>query len=125
MLGEKFLSFIGARLRIFIPLFHFYISYHLKPLIIFQVQLDVSVYGFCTYEEGCPEPNCRFTRNHYHCTQPRCFFATDKTHLVVIHSKEFHDNIEILEGFVFYDRNIDCQSSTCTKFVINFNQKKN
>ncbi|KAL0276814.1 UNVERIFIED_CONTAM: hypothetical protein PYX00_004303 [Menopon gallinae] len=77
------------------------------------VQLDVSAYGFYTYDEGCPEPNCQFTKLHYHCTQPRCFFATDKTRLVAMHAKEFHESIEILDGFAFYDRNFDCQSSTC------------
>ncbi|KAK6635020.1 hypothetical protein RUM44_000269 [Polyplax serrata] len=83
------------------------------------VQLDVSTYGFYSFDDGCPEPNCRFTKLHYHCTQSRCFFATDNTQLVVIHSKEFHENFDILDGFVFYDRYIDCQSSTCTHNKIN------
>lgn len=36
-----------------------------------------------------------------------------------MHSKDFHDNIEILDGFEFYDRNVDCRLTNCASNKIN------
>jgi hypothetical protein len=33
-----------------------------------------------------------------------------------MHSKDFHDNIDILEGFVFFDRSIDCRQPSCHRY---------
>lgn len=36
-----------------------------------------------------------------------------------MHSKDFHDNIEILDNFEFYDRNVDCRLPDCASNKIN------
>lgn len=36
-----------------------------------------------------------------------------------MHSKDFHDNIDILDGFEFYDRNVDCRLQKCPSNKIN------
>lgn len=36
-----------------------------------------------------------------------------------MHSKDFHDNIDILDGFEFYDRNVDCRLTKCPSNKIN------
>lgn len=72
--------------------------------------------GFYVYAEGmaCPDPICMFLgKQHYHCTQPRCFYITDRPDILILHSKDFHDNIDISEGFTFFDRNVDCRLKNC------------
>lgn len=44
---------------------------------------------------------------------------TDKEDVLIMHSKDFHDNIDILDGFEFYDRNIDCRLPNCQSNKIN------
>lgn len=36
-----------------------------------------------------------------------------------MHSKDFHDNIDILDGFEFYDRNVDCRLANCPSNKVN------
>lgn len=36
-----------------------------------------------------------------------------------MHSKDFHDNIDILDGFEFYDRNVDCRLPNCPSNKVN------
>ncbi|CAD6217082.1 GSCOCG00004661001-RA-CDS [Cotesia congregata] len=71
--------------------------------------------GFATYNpDSCPDPSCviRGTR-HHHCSQARCFFATDRADQLLMHSKDFHDNVDILPGFAFYDKMVDCRLPSC------------
>ncbi|KAG8222076.1 hypothetical protein J437_LFUL000520, partial [Ladona fulva] len=79
--------------------------------------------GFYVYDEGspCPEgPLCPYcSRRHFHCTQPRCFYVTDREDILIMHSKDFHDNIDIMEGFVFFDRTIDCRLPSCHSNKVN------
>lgn len=71
--------------------------------------------GFSTYNnDSCPDLSCglRHTR-HHHCSQPRCYFATNRPDQLLMHSKDFHDNVEIPPGFAFYDQTIDCRLPGC------------
>ncbi|XP_064461126.1 zinc finger protein castor homolog 1-like [Ornithodoros turicata] len=78
--------------------------------------------GFYTFPEGstCPDNLCAFQRQrHFHCIQPRCHYVTDRQDILVLHSKDFHDNIDIMEGFVFFDRSVDCRLPGCHSNKIN------
>ncbi|XP_015595893.1 uncharacterized protein LOC107268048 isoform X2 [Cephus cinctus] len=77
--------------------------------------------GFSTYNpEGCPDPACvlRSTR-HHHCSQPRCHFSTDRPDQLLMHSKDFHDNVDILPGFAFFDKMVDCRLPGCHSNRVN------
>lgn len=68
----------------------------------------------------CPDPLCIFVgQHHFHCTQPRCFYVTDRSDILLLHSKDFHDNIDIMEGFVFFDRSVDCRLPGCHSNKVN------
>lgn len=78
--------------------------------------------GFYIFHEGspCPDILCAFRdQRHFHCIQPRCHYVTDRDDILVLHSKDFHDNIDIMEGFVFFDRSVDCRLSGCHSNKIN------
>ncbi|KAF4532943.1 hypothetical protein B566_EDAN000631 [Ephemera danica] len=88
-----------------------------KPLLPTEVQE-----GFYVFLEGteCPDQLCIYSgRYHYHCTQPRCFYVTDRDDILLMHSKDFHDNIDIMDGFVFFDRSIDCRLPSCHSNKVN------
>ncbi|KAG7209830.1 hypothetical protein KM043_011439 [Ampulex compressa] len=77
--------------------------------------------GFSTYNpEGCPDPACvlRSTR-HHHCSQPRCHFSTDRPDQLLMHSKDFHDNVDIPAGFAFFDKMVDCRLPGCHSNRVN------
>ncbi|XP_018398806.1 PREDICTED: zinc finger protein castor homolog 1-like [Cyphomyrmex costatus] len=77
--------------------------------------------GFATYNsEGCPDTACvlRSTR-HHHCTQLRCHFSTDRPDQLLMHSKDFHDNVDIPPGFAFYDKMVDCRLAGCHSNRVN------
>ncbi|KAK9744593.1 hypothetical protein QE152_g7648 [Popillia japonica] len=83
---------------------------------------DYSMQGFDVYNENskCPDNLCPYLGNvHYHCNQNRCLYVTDKEDVLLMHSKDFHDNIDILDGFEFYDRNVDCRLPNCPSNKIN------
>lgn len=68
----------------------------------------------------CPDKLCTFYgQYHFHCTQPRCYYVTDRSDILLLHSKDFHDNIDILDGFVFFDRSVDCRLQGCHSNKIN------
>lgn len=68
----------------------------------------------------CTDNLCPYLGNvHYHCNQNRCLYVTDKEDVLIMHSKDFHDNIDILDGFEFYDRNVDCRLPKCPSNKIN------
>ncbi|RWS16987.1 Transcription factor castor-like protein [Dinothrombium tinctorium] len=72
--------------------------------------------GFYVFQEGIPclDQFCiYFLRKHFHCSQPRCYFVTDRDDSLLSHSKDFHDSVIILEGFVFFDRTVDCRTFGC------------
>ncbi|KAJ8686613.1 hypothetical protein QAD02_022407 [Eretmocerus hayati] len=77
--------------------------------------------GFSTYnQDACPDLSCalRSTR-HHHCSQPRCHFSTDRPDQLLMHSKDFHDNVDIPPGFAFFDRMVDCRLSGCHSNRVN------
>ncbi|KOX79582.1 Transcription factor castor [Melipona quadrifasciata] len=77
--------------------------------------------GFSTYNpDGCPDPACalRSTR-HHHCSQLRCHFSTDRPDQLLMHSKDFHDNVDIPPGFAFFDKMVDCRLVGCHSNRIN------
>ncbi|XP_065221006.1 zinc finger protein castor homolog 1-like isoform X2 [Planococcus citri] len=81
-------------------------------------------YKFEEYTEGCPDPLCVFsnrspTSPHYHCRRPRCFFATNSEEQLLSHSVNFHDTIEIMDGFLFFDSSVDCRLDNCKSNKIN------
>lgn len=83
---------------------------------------DYSLQGFDVFRENskCPDNLCPYLGMiHYHCNQNRCLYVTDKEDVLIMHSKDFHDNIDILDGFEFYDRNVDCRLQNCPSNKIN------
>ncbi|KAH9376904.1 hypothetical protein HPB48_002781 [Haemaphysalis longicornis] len=78
--------------------------------------------GFFIFPENsvCPDKLCAFLgQRHFHCVQARCHYVTDREDILVLHSKDFHDNIDIIEGFVFYDRSVDCRLPGCHSNKVN------
>ena len=74
--------------------------------------------GFREYREGatCTDADCaQAGRRHYHCAHPRCFFASSDTEDLTSHARDFHDNVDILEGFVFFNRDVDCKMAGCLR----------
>lgn len=74
------------------------------------------VQGFYVFQEGipCTDGFCAFImKHHFHCSKPRCYFVTDQQEHLLEHSKDFHDKIEILENFVFFDKSVDCRLKGC------------
>ncbi|KAL1501481.1 hypothetical protein ABEB36_006795 [Hypothenemus hampei] len=68
----------------------------------------------------CPDTMCPFMgMAHFHCNRKRCLFSTDQVDCLVSHAKDFHENVEILEGFQFYDRMVDCRLQGCASNKIN------
>ncbi|XP_063923888.1 zinc finger protein castor homolog 1-like isoform X2 [Zophobas morio] len=83
---------------------------------------DYSLQGFDVFKENtkCTDSLCPYLGStHFHCNQNRCLYVTDKEDVLIMHSKDFHDNIEILDGFEFYDRNVDCRLPECPSNKIN------
>uniref|UniRef100_A0A8D9EBS9 Transcription factor castor n=1 Tax=Cacopsylla melanoneura TaxID=428564 RepID=A0A8D9EBS9_9HEMI len=84
-----------------------------KPLSLCQSSI-LEPPGFTPYSDGCPDQLCSFlSRPHFHCNRPRCFFATDSAEELTLHSKEFHANVIIREGFLFFDKSVDCRLENC------------
>ncbi|XP_075232913.1 zinc finger protein castor homolog 1-like isoform X2 [Lycorma delicatula] len=81
----------------------------------------LEMHGFQVYTDSCPDSLCLFSPKpqHYHCTRPRCFFATDSEEQLLAHSKDFHDSIEILDGFLFFDKSVDCRMESCHSNKVN------
>ncbi|XP_022667768.1 zinc finger protein castor homolog 1-like isoform X3 [Varroa destructor] len=76
-----------------------------------------SVEGFDVFRLGgpCPDELCAFSEcdRHFHCTVPRCHYATNREDILELHSKDFHDSIDIGETYEFYDRSVDCRRQNC------------
>ncbi|XP_067659441.1 zinc finger protein castor homolog 1-like isoform X2 [Haliotis asinina] len=67
-----------------------------------------------TADEPCPDTQCMYyMKDHFHCARPRCHHATDRMDVLNLHAKDFHNFVNILEGFEFFDRNIDCRRPHC------------
>ncbi|XP_076320474.1 zinc finger protein castor homolog 1-like isoform X2 [Tachypleus tridentatus] len=78
--------------------------------------------GFYVFPKNtpCSDQLCPYLgEHHYHCTQLRCYYVTDRSDILLLHSKDFHDNIDIMEGFVFFDRNVDCRLPNCHSNKVN------
>ncbi|XP_057665199.1 zinc finger protein castor homolog 1 isoform X1 [Diorhabda carinulata] len=83
---------------------------------------DYSLQGFDIFNENtkCPDNLCPYLgATHFHCVQNRCLYVTNKEDSLLLHAKDFHDNVDILDGFEFYDRNVDCRLSNCPSNKIN------
>ena len=64
--------------------------------------------------EACPDERCIFiSKAHYHCVRPRCHHATDRADVLNLHAKDFHSYINILDGFEFFDRTVNCRRPHC------------
>ncbi|XP_022241711.1 zinc finger protein castor homolog 1-like, partial [Limulus polyphemus] len=71
----------------------------------------------------CPDHLCLYYgQHHFHCVHPRCYFVTNCSNALFLHSTDFHVNFDILEDFLFFDRNVDCRLSSCpsNKFTRHF-----
>ncbi|XP_037077835.1 zinc finger protein castor homolog 1-like [Pollicipes pollicipes] len=78
--------------------------------------------GFREYAEDatCTDADCAHAgRRHFHCAHPRCFFASADTEDLGSHARDFHDNVNILEGFVFFNRDVDCKMAGCLSNKVN------
>lgn len=72
--------------------------------------------GFYAFDADlpCPDVGCRyFGRRHFHCSKPRCFYVSEKEAELNGHAHDFHEAIDIMEGFVYFDQAIDCKLPTC------------
>lgn len=81
-----------------------------------------TVQSFDSYNENtkCPDTLCPYLGSaHFHCNKKRCLYATDQIEALVGHAKDFHENVEIPEGFEFYDRMVDCRLQGCASNKIN------
>ncbi|XP_014244600.1 zinc finger protein castor homolog 1-like isoform X2 [Cimex lectularius] len=86
-----------------------------------QFLQNLETQGFQSYTGPCPDPLCSLSEKpqHYHCSRPRCYFATDSDDFLLAHTRDFHDNIDILEGFLFFDRSVDCRFENCPSNKVN------
>ncbi|XP_076256377.1 zinc finger protein castor homolog 1-like isoform X3 [Rhynchophorus ferrugineus] len=93
----------------------------------FQFGASISDYTnmlqtFDSYGENtkCPDTLCPFLgTSHFHCNRKRCLYSTDQKEYLMGHAKDFHENVEILEGFEFYDRVVDCRLQGCASNKVN------
>lgn len=84
------------------------------PLIMPYIKSSIHI-GFYVFDKEtlCPDVTCIYLgQKHFHCSKPRCYYSTNRDDILLEHSKDFHDNVDILEGFVYFDENIDCKSTT-------------
>ncbi|XP_066257744.1 zinc finger protein castor homolog 1-like isoform X1 [Euwallacea similis] len=78
--------------------------------------------SFDSFNENtkCPDTLCTYLgAAHFHCNRKRCLYSTDQMESLVSHAKDFHENVEILDGFEFYDRMVDCRLQGCASNKIN------
>ncbi|XP_069118331.1 zinc finger protein castor homolog 1-like [Argopecten irradians] len=78
--------------------------------------------GFKMFEEHeeCPDELCIYRQQqHYHCARPRCHHVTDRLDVLNLHAKDFHNFVTIMEGFEFFDRNVNCRRNHCNNNKIN------
>ncbi|XP_060080186.1 zinc finger protein castor homolog 1-like [Ylistrum balloti] len=78
--------------------------------------------GFKMFEEHeeCPDEMCIYRQQqHYHCARPRCHHVTDRLDVLNLHAKDFHNFVTIMEGFEFFDRNVNCRRNHCNNNKIN------
>ena len=63
----------------------------------------------------CPDSKCMFATElkHYHCVRRRCYYATNRCDMLNLHARDFHSFINILDGFEFFDRSVDCRRVHC------------
>lgn len=74
------------------------------------------VSSFKRFEDNqpCPDELCLYYfKAHFHCARPRCHHATDREDVLNLHTKDFHSFVDILEGFEFFDRNVNCRRPQC------------
>uniref|UniRef100_T1IV78 C2H2-type domain-containing protein n=1 Tax=Strigamia maritima TaxID=126957 RepID=T1IV78_STRMM len=72
--------------------------------------------GFYVFPQNtpCPDHLCpHLAHLHYHCMKNRCHYTTDKVDILAQHTHGFHGTVEILEGFAYFDRYVDCRFDSC------------
>ncbi|XP_021355431.1 zinc finger protein castor homolog 1-like [Mizuhopecten yessoensis] len=93
-----------------------------RKIAINSAGLPKVINGFKMFEEReeCPDELCIYRQQqHYHCARPRCHHATDRLDVLNLHAKDFHNFVNILEGFEFFDRNVNCRRNHCNNNKIN------
>jgi putative uncharacterized protein GLEAN_15058 len=73
--------------------------------------------GFYFFREDVPclDQFCIYLfRKHFHCSQPRCYYTTNRDDALLFHLKELHENVDICEGFVCFDQSVDCRLAGCS-----------
>lgn len=73
--------------------------------------------GFEKFARGgapCPDYKCPYhSIEHYHCVRERCYSAVDRFDVLDLHSKTFHGQVIIQDGFEYFDRTVDCRRAHC------------
>ena len=80
-------------------------------------------YKFEAYTDDCPDVFCMYsatpaaTGSHYHCKRPRCYFATnaETEEQLIAHSEDFHENVVIMDDFLFFDASVHCRRENCRR----------
>lgn len=84
--------------------------------------------------EKCGDPVCRYDQLfHFHCDySKRCHFSTNYATAMDRHVLEFHDAVDILTDFEYFDQNYDCRLYSCphnmvriSRFLISIIKIKN
>lgn len=65
--------------------------------------------------QKCGDPLCRYDQLfHFHCEHTaRCHFSTNYATAMDRHVLEFHDTVDILNDFDYFDQNYDCRLYSC------------
>lgn len=63
----------------------------------------------------CSDDSCVYKKIiHYHCNLANaCHYSTNHLYQIEQHINEFHQKIEILENFEYFDRNFSCKKTDC------------
>lgn len=70
--------------------------------------------------ERCPDEKCAFVgQQHFHCLRERCHHSSVRLDLLNLHFRSFHNLIRIMEGFEFFDRNVQCRRAHCPNSKVN------
>ncbi|MCL4131850.1 UNVERIFIED_CONTAM: hypothetical protein GTU68_066709, partial [Idotea baltica] len=87
-----------------------------EPILVNPAQPQTElVDGFYVWNEGvlCSDQLCpHIGHRHFHCAHPRCLYVTISAENLSIH-EHFHENTQILDGFMSFDRNINCRMGSC------------
>lgn len=65
--------------------------------------------------EQCSDISCVYKKLiHYHCSHSKfCHYSTNQLVQIDHHLNDFHQKMEILENYDYFDRNYDCKLAGC------------